>query len=130
MGAKTRNSMLMEARRRAEELAQERRRREDQLGELATEYFTEILTAEQLVEDAERAAAALIEEARQKASAGRLRGDDIILRMRATGEPRNGVAQLLGISASYVGTVEKAKKESATTAESEVGDEHPADGEH
>ena len=96
MAGKTRNTVLVQARRRADELAGKRREREEKLKALATEYLTETMTADQWVEDAQ----------------------ETIVKMLATGEPRNGVAELLDVSVSFVRGVDvaaaKAAKASAT----------------
>ena len=60
MAGKTRNTVLVQARRRADELAGKRREREEKLKALATEYLTETMTADQWVGDAQEAAAAMV----------------------------------------------------------------------
>lgn len=102
MAGKTRNSVMVQARKRADELASKRREREENLKELATEYLMETMTADQLVEDAERAAAELVKEAKSKATAARERAKKTVVKMLATGETRNGVAELLDVSLSFV----------------------------
>ena len=118
MAGKTRNTVLVQARRRADELAGKRREREEKLKALATEYLTETMTADQWVEDAQEAAAAMVAAAKVKADAGRERAKETIVKMLATGEPRNGVAELLDVSVSFVRGVDvaaaKAAKASAT----------------
>ena len=112
---KTRNTVLVQARKRADELAAKRREREGKLNTLATEFLAEAIAADRLVEEAEAAAAAMVAAAKEKAAAGRERAKETILKMLATGEPRKGIAELLDVSVSYVRSVDVAAAKAATT---------------
>lgn len=114
MAGKTRNTVLIQARKRADELATKRREREENLKVLATEYLVETMTADQLVEDAERAAAELIQDAKAAAAAARERAKLTVAKMLSTGETRNGVAELLDVSLSYVRGIDVATSKAAT----------------
>lgn len=122
MAGKTRNTVLVKARRRADELAGKRREREEKLKALATEYLAETMTADQLVEEAQEAAAAMVAAAKMKAATGRERAKGTIVKMLATGEPRNGIAELLDVSVSFVRGVDiAAAKAAKASAETGVG---------
>lgn len=120
MAGKTRNTVMVQARKRADELAAKRREREEHLKELATEYLAETITAVQLVKDAEVAAAALVSTAKAKAEVGRERAKVTVARMLATGETRSGVAELLDVSVSFVRGIDLATGKAA--AKPEIGD--------
>lgn len=130
MAGKTRNTVLIQARKRADELATKRREREENLKDLATEYLVETMTADQLMEDAQEAAAALIADAKLKATDARERAKGTIVKMLATGETRNGVAELLDVSLSFVRGIDVATAKGATKpAAVAASDEVTADDE-
>jgi hypothetical protein len=108
MAGKTRTSMMVQARRKTEELAAKRREREATLHSLATEYHAAEMTADATVEDAERQAAELIAKAKQAAEAAREEAKDTVRKMLATGETRQGIAELLDVSVSYVRSIDVA----------------------
>ncbi len=111
------------ARERAVERAAEFRRRQEQLEELAVEYFVVADAVDGINEDAEARiqkirdeAAAAVADAEQKAQA-------IIGRMLDTKVTRDEVAERLGIS---VRDVKRSKAKPAPTADSDAVDEAPA----
>lgn len=108
MAAKTRNSMMVQARRRTEELAAKRREREELLQSLATEYHAAKMTSDASVEEAERQAADLIAAAKREAQSSAEEMKDTVRKMLATGETRQGVAELLDVSVSYVRSIDVA----------------------
>lgn len=126
MAGRTRNTVVVQARRRADELAGKRREREKTLKALATEYLADTMTADQLVEDAQEAAAAMVAAAKAKADVDRERAKETIVKMLATGEPRNGIAELLGVSVSYVRSVDVAAAKAAKAPSSDSGGSMPA----
>lgn len=67
--------MMVQARRRTEELAAKRREREETLQSLATDYHASKMTADTAVEEAERQAADLIAKAKDEVEA-MARGDE------------------------------------------------------
>lgn len=123
MAGKTRNSMMVQARRKTEELAAKRREREAQLQSLATDFHASNLLAEAMVEEAERQAAELIANAKQEAAAAAEDAKATIEKMLATGETRQGVAELLDVSVSYVRSIDVAatKKKTAGAGSEESG---------
>ena len=102
MAGKARNSVIVHARRKTEGLAAKRRERESTLQALATDYHAAQMTAEQLVLDAEREAAELIAKAKRDAEATGEAAKVTVRKMLDTGETRQGVAELLDVSVSYV----------------------------
>lgn len=123
MAGKTRNSMMVQARRKTEELAAKRREREAELQSLATDFHASNLLAEAMVEEAERQAAELIAKAKQEAASAAEEAKATIEKMLATGETRQGVAELLDVSVSYVRSIDVAatKKKAAGTGLEESG---------
>lgn len=123
MAGKTRNSMMVQARRKTEELAAKRREREAELQSLATDFHASNLLAEAMVEEAERQAAELIAKAKQEAAAAAEDAKATIEKMLATGETRQGVAELLDVSVSYVRSIDVAatKRKAAGTGSEESG---------
>ena len=124
MAGKTRNSMMVQARRKTEELAAKRREREAELQSLATDFHASNLLADAIVEEAERQAAELIAKAKQEAAAAAEVEKATIEKMLATGETRQGVAELLDVSVSYVRSVDVAaakKKKTAAAGSEESG---------
>ncbi|NIJ03391.1 membrane protein involved in colicin uptake [Paenarthrobacter ilicis] len=120
MAGKTRNSMMVQARRKTEELAAKRREREAELQSLATDFHASNLLAEAMVEEAERQAAELIAKAKQEAAAAAEEAKATIEKMLATGETRQGIAELLDVSVSYVRSIDvAATKKKASGAGSE-----------
>ncbi|MHA7174860.1 hypothetical protein ACX80B_17530 [Arthrobacter monumenti] len=115
MAQQTKASRQAAARKRAYELAEDRRKREDQLLEHAESYFM----AQGEIEDIQAALDQKIAELRAKAdrdtAAVRTRADEQIVKMLSTGEPRSGVAERLGLSVSTVRKTEK-----ATTPDNDV----------
>ncbi|MFK0007776.1 hypothetical protein ACIQTZ_12040 [Paenarthrobacter sp. NPDC090520] len=119
MAGKTRNTMIVQARRKTEELAAKRREREARLQSLATDYHAATMMAEAGVEEAERQAAELIAAAKKNAAAAMDDAKETVRKMLATGETRQGIAELLDVSVSYVrsidvATVKKAKAGTGT----------------
>ncbi|MGY4542516.1 hypothetical protein ACVWY0_002440 [Arthrobacter sp. UYNi723] len=108
MAVKTRNSMMVQARRKTEELAAKRREREATLQALATDYHASKLTADAMVEDAEKQAAELIATAKREAESAGEDAKATVVKMLATGETRQGVAELLDVSVSYVRSIDVA----------------------
>jgi hypothetical protein len=111
------------ARERAVERAAEFRRRQEQLEELAAEYFVAADAVDGINEDAEARiqkirgeAAAAVADAEQKAQA-------IIGRMLDTKVTRDEVAERLGVS---VRDVKRSKAKPAPTADSDAVDEASA----
>ncbi len=108
MAVKTRNSMMVQARRKTEELAAKRREREAKLQSLATDYHASKLMADAMVEDAEKQAAELIATAKRDGEAAGEDAKATVVKMLATGETRQGVAELLDVSVSYVRSIDVA----------------------
>ena len=108
MAGKARNSMMVQARRKTEELAAKRREREAELQSLATDYHAATMMAEATVEEAERQAAELIAAAKQNAEAAVEDAKETVRKMLATGETRKGIAELLDVSVSYVRSIDVA----------------------
>lgn len=123
MAGKTRNSLMVQARRKTEELAAKRRAREAELQSLATDFHASSLLAEAMVEEAERQAAELIAKAKQEAAAAAEEAKVTIEKMLATGETRQGIAELLDVSVSYVRSIDVAatKKKAAGAGSEESG---------
>lgn len=131
MAGKARNSVILQARRKTEELAAKRRERETTLQALATDYHAAQMTAEQLVLDAEREAAKLIAKAKREAEATSEAAKVTVRKMLDTGETRQGVAELLDVSVSYVRGIDIATaktKKTDTAADggqgTDVSEEH------
>lgn len=120
MAVKTRNSMMVQARRKTEELAAKRREREATLQSLATDYHAAKMTADATVEEAERQAAELIAKAKRDAEAARDEAKVTVRKMLATGETRQGIAELLDVSVSYVRSIDV-----ETTKKSQGGEKDP-----
>lgn len=108
MAGKTRNTMIVQARRKTEELAAKRREREATLQSLATDYHAATMMAEAGVEEAERQAAELIATAKKNAAAAMDDAKETVRKMLATGETRQGIAELLDVSVSYVRSIDVA----------------------
>ncbi len=108
MAGKARNSMMVQARRRTEELAVKRREREETLQSLATDYHVAKMTADATVKEAERQAADLIAKAKAEAEDTAEEMKETVRKMLATGETRQGVAELLDVSISYVRSIDVA----------------------
>ncbi|NMR32259.1 hypothetical protein [Crystallibacter degradans] len=108
MAGKARNSMMVQARRKTEELAAKRREREAELHSLATDYHAATMMAEATVEEAERQAAELIAAAKKNAEAAVEDAKETVRKMLATGETRKGIAELLDVSVSYVRSIDVA----------------------
>lgn len=108
MAGKARNSMMVQARRKTEELAAKRRERETELQSLATGYHAATMMAEATVEEAERQAAELIAAAKKNAEAAVEDAKETVRKMLATGETRKGIAELLDVSVSYVRSIDVA----------------------
>ncbi len=129
MAGKTRNTMIVQARRKTEELAAKRREREATLHSLATDYHAATMMAEAGVEEAERQAAELIATAKKNAAAAIDDAKETVRKMLATGETRQGIAELLDVSVSYVRSIDvvtpkKAKAGTgAPTAEAQESEE-------
>jgi hypothetical protein len=102
VAGKARNSVMVQARRKTEELAAKRRERENILQGLATDYHAAKMMADQMVEDAEREAAELIAKAKRDAEAAGEDAKATVRKMLDTGETRQGIAELLDVSVSYV----------------------------
>jgi hypothetical protein len=123
MAAKTRNSMMVQARRKTEELAAKRREREATLQSLATDYHAAKMTADAMIEEAERQAAELIAKAKQNAAAAGYEAKDTVRKMLATGETRQGIAELLDVSVSYVRSIDVATAKKNQGSEEAPGSE-------
>ena len=108
MAGKTRNTMIVQARRKTEELAAKRREREATLQSLATDYHAATMMAEAGIEEAERQAAELIATAKKNAAAAMDDAKETVRKMLATGETRQGIAELLDVSVSYVRSIDVA----------------------
>lgn len=113
MAGKTRNTMIVQARRKTEELAAKRREREATLQSLATDYHAATMMAEAGVEEAERQAADLIATAKNNAAAAMDDAKETVRKMLATGETRQGIAELLDVSVSYVRSIDVATPKKA-----------------
>lgn len=118
--ALTRNSKMVEARRKARELAQAMQERESQLVTLAEEYFIAGAEAEDVIDRAEEKAQQVIAAAQEKAESIRQNAREeserksagsaeTIRKMLALGVSRPDVAARLGVSAAVV------RKSSAAT---------------
>ncbi|MGO4431784.1 hypothetical protein AB4Y88_00355 [Paenarthrobacter sp. RAF9] len=128
MAGRTRNTMIVQARRKTEELAAKRREREATLQSLATDYHAATMMAEAGVEEAERQAAELIATAKRNAAAAIDDAKETVRKMLATGETRQGIAELLDVSVSYVRSIDvatpkKAKASTDTSAEAQDSEE-------
>ncbi|MBT2588487.1 hypothetical protein [Arthrobacter sp. ISL-95] len=128
MAGKTRNTMIVQARRKTEELAAKRREREATLQSLATDYHAATMMAEAGVEEAERQAAELIATAKKNAASAMGDAKETVRKMLATGETRQGIAELLDVSVSYVRSIDvatpkKAKAGTDTSAEAQDSEE-------
>ncbi|WP_264669787.1 hypothetical protein [Arthrobacter sp. VKM Ac-2550] len=115
--------MMVQARRKTEELAAKRREREAELQSLATDYHAATMMAAATVEEAERQAAELIAAAKQNAEAAVEDAKETVLKMLATGETRKGIAELLDVSVSYVRSIDVAasKKAKPDTGSGDTG---------
>jgi dsDNA-specific endonuclease/ATPase MutS2 len=113
MAGKARNSMMVQARRKTEELAAKRREREAALQSLATDYHAATMMAEAMVEEAERQAAELIAAAKKNAGDALEDAKETVRKMLATGETRQGIAELLDVSVSYVRSIDVATPKKA-----------------
>ncbi|WP_420367102.1 hypothetical protein [Curtobacterium sp. L1-20] len=106
------------ARERAAERAAEFRRRQEQLEELATEYFVAVDAVEGIEADAEERIAAIRAETEQKVEASRREAAGIIGRMLDTKVSRDEVAERLGIP------VREVKRPKATTTRSAADEDN------
>lgn len=113
------------ARERAVERAAEFRRRQEQLEELAAEYFVAADAVDGINEDAEERIQKIRDEAAAAVAETEQRAQEIIGRMLDTKVTRDEVAERLGIS---VRDVKRSKPKVAAAAESPA--EGAADGSH
>jgi hypothetical protein len=123
------------ARERAAERAAEFRRRQEQLEELATEYFVAVDAVEGIEADAEERIAAIRAETERKVEASRAEAAAIVGKMLDTKVTRDEVAERLGIPTREVKRPKVASTEppAGAGAESECGTAHAGhdvDGEH
>ncbi|MWJ38173.1 hypothetical protein [Clavibacter michiganensis] len=125
------------ARERAAERAAEFRRRQEQLEELAAEYFVAVDAVDTIEADAEERIAAIRAETEQKVQASRAEAAGIVGRMLDTKVSRDEVAERLGIP---VREVKRSKPKAATATpdtagdivdrpEGDAGEQHSADNE-
>lgn len=106
-------SAAVAAREKARARAEEITRRNEQLIELATGYFVAADRVEKIEAELEEKIAALREQAERDAAAAREDAAGVVRDMLATGEPKRGVAERLGISNAEVTAAQK----TATSAE-------------
>ncbi|MDQ4504442.1 hypothetical protein [Sinomonas sp. ASV322] len=138
--AKAHNSKLVEARRKARELATAQQERHEKLIDLAESYFVangeaEAVVAaaedaaEKLMEDAVAKGRALVDEARVKSAGKENDARQFIAQMVATGASVADVASRLDVKAAVV---RAAVKEASEAAKAEHREAEPADqdGEH
>ncbi len=122
--------MMVQARRRTEELAAKRREREETLQSLATEYQASKMMADAAVEEAKRQAADLVTRAKHEADQTAEDMKNTVRKMLATGETRQGVAELLDVSVFYVRGIDVATsakaQENGVDAAGEAGVEAPS----
>ena len=107
------------ARERAAERAAEFRRRQEQLEELAAEYFVAVDAVDTIEADAEERIAAIRAETEQKVQASRAEAAGIVGRMLDTKVSRDEVAERLGIP---VREVKRSKPKAAAAAPDTAGD--------
>lgn len=129
--AKAHNSKLVEARRKARELATAQQERHEKLIELAESYFVargeadsvlDIATdaAAKLMEDAAAKGRALVAEARVKEAGKRKDAGRFVAQMVATGASVADVASRLGVKATAVRAAVKAAGEATPAAHEEA----------
>lgn len=132
--AKAHNSKLVEARRRARELATAQQERHEKLIELAESYF--VVTgeadsavaiakeaAEKLVKDARAKGVALVEEAREQMTEKWTEAQKVVAEMVETGASVSDVASRLDMTAAAV----RAAVKSAASEKNEPAQGEPAD---
>ena len=100
--AKAHNSKLVEARRKARELAAAQQERHEKLIILAEEFFVASDEAEGVVSAAKEAAARLIKDAEEQSETKRAEGQKIIAAMVETGASVADVASRLDVTAAAV----------------------------
>lgn len=110
------------AREQAAQRAAEFRRRQEQLEELAVEYFVAVDAVEGIEADAEERIAGIRAETEQQVAASRAEAADIIGQMLDTKVTRDEVAERLGLPVREV----KRPKRDATTAVAVRADEAAA----
>jgi hypothetical protein len=111
------------ARERAAERAAEFRRRQDQLEELAVEYFVAVDAVDAIEADAQERIAVIRAEAEQKVGASRAAAAEVIGRMLDTKVTRDEVAERLGIPLKDVKRPKRMDApSSAPTTEINAGD--------
>lgn len=106
--AKAHNSKLVEARRKARELATAQQERHEKLLTLAEEFFVVSDEADTAVSAAREAAARLIQEAEAHSAAKRVEAQKHVSAMVETGASVSDVASRLDISAAAVRAAVKA----------------------
>lgn len=106
--AKAHNSKLVEARRKARELATEQQERHEKLLTLAEEFFITTEEAEGVVAAAKTAAATLVKDAEAQAETKRAEAQKHVAAMVGTGASVADVASRLDISAAAVRAAVKA----------------------
>lgn len=100
MAAPRKSSVALAARERARAKAEEITRRNEQLIELATQFFVQDDRVAEIDSDLERKIEDLRAQAEDKKSAARDDSSAIVLRMIDTGESKKSIAERLGLSAS------------------------------
>ena len=108
--AKAHNSKLVEARRKARELATAQQERHEKLLSLAEEYFVAADDADSIVSAAREAAAKLIKDAEAQSEAKRADAQKVIASMVGTGASVADVASRLDLSAAAVRAAVKASE--------------------
>ncbi|MHC6223164.1 hypothetical protein [Arthrobacter sp. MMS24-S77] len=106
--AKAHNSKLVEARRKARELATAQQERHEKLLTLAEEFFVASDEADGVVAEAKEAAARLIKDAEEQSETKRAEAQKIIATMVETGASVADVASRLDVTAAAVRAAVKA----------------------
>lgn len=100
MAAPRKSSVALAARERARAKAEEITRRNEQLIELATQFFVQDDRIAEIDSDLERKIEALRAQAEDKKSVARDDSSAIVLQMIDTGESKKSITERLGLSAS------------------------------
>jgi predicted phage gp36 major capsid-like protein len=119
------SSTALAAREKARARAEEMTRRNEELIELAAEFFVQDDRINEIDEDAEKKIADLRAQTEKRKTAARREAASIAQRMMATGESKKSVAERLGLSAAELRSYEKALESSVPDVVADVSTATP-----